>query len=174
MDWNTRYKKYLESPTHIQEAYSGSETGKLLRSTAEAHHIPDNAYAPFAQLIGDVILGILSLERLPVQLQEAVGISPTDAEGVTTALKPFITEMHKTPPAQQEVADREEDTVSKPNITESPILQATRTMEKDIAEATDNEAPQWRTVEDAEDTVESPETAIPSYAKPLTDTPKYE
>ena len=165
MDWETRHKKYLRSPLHIQEMYASPQSGELLSRVAEKYNIPEAAYKAYATVVGDVILGIEPRAKLSDLLQENVGISSWDAQKINEDLSDFLSPLTDTQAPIGAPVDTSDE--------ESPILKATRTMQEDVAEANHEEGtPQWRTIE--EDGSEAEENLIPSYSKPLTDTPKYE
>ena len=177
-----RHEKYLDSSDTVKEMYAGENTGALLRKTAQANGVTDEAYRVFANVVGDIILGFEEQQTLSALLQEKVGLPAESAENIVSDLKEFLSQRNSQQPSL-------ERSVTQEKPAGSPILQATRTMQSDIASAREGEKPQWRTLLDNEEPNESVEqtpeketsqeetsgnNVIPRYSKPLTDTPKYD
>ena len=161
----------------LREYILSAELAEIVTGMCEEYNISDqeNAVHNEATLM---LLGILSPEGLPERLVEEIGIPADAAESLATDMFEIIlTERLGLIPA--ELSPNIDDMIAEPEPEEpkeSPILQATRTMQGDIAEAKNDDAPRWGSAVEEASGVEKkePDDNIPRYSKPITDTPKYE
>jgi uncharacterized coiled-coil protein SlyX len=156
-------ERLVSLPVEIQTALTDGTIEQLGASITETFPLSDSDRVKIENELVLVFMGFESLDGFSDRIQETTAIVDTVAQAIEESL-------------QEQFANFEVPSTPK----ESPILQATRTMQGDVAEA-QGDSPQWRTLEEdegpqeasgIESTTESGD--VPRYAKPLTDTPKYE
>jgi len=165
----------------LRDFITSTELDQALTGMCESYEVPD-AIDRVHNDVTLILLGIASLEDFNTRLGEETGLSAEDADRMATdiltiTLADVLGYVPQTlSPEAQALAD---EYITEPP-KESPILQATRTMQGDVAEA-QGDSPKWRTLDEDEGPQETSgvESAtesgdVPRYAKPLTDTPKYE
>lgn len=78
-----RISKYKQLPVTIQEVYSSSEVGEIIRNFASKFQLEETA---LLNCIGDTILGFNSSSELPKLLQQETGAGADEAQQIISEL----------------------------------------------------------------------------------------
>lgn len=150
-----RRERWSKLVPDLLELYEGESSGEMLRAIFDTNHIHSELYKEYAVAFGDVILGFELEHRLPALLVERMGISEAVATPLAHDLLEFLN-AHKAGPTK--IRPTVETTYAPTANPQAPQKQQTATT--------------WSRNTDSAPTSSEP-LPIPSYAKPLTDMPKY-
>ncbi len=162
---NDRRERFntLENQTII-DLYSSPESGAFLRKVYEQNGLTIS-YKNFVTIIGDVILGFYSVQKLPELFVEELSLPQESALKITNELLEFLSPLlvttaneasHLTPNAFAGAANVASEPVHIMQ-SESELLRENNNTVAPVGYQTDNEE----------------HSGVPRYQKPLTDTPAY-
>lgn len=181
-----RKKRLGEVDERTAELYGSLEVTRRLKQTASEHKIEQDDV--LIDLFGDTLLGFYSQNEFADHLSETLGISPSTASDIENDLGDLLggtddTQIHKkmtpvmasneAPKAPTEISGQQKQRVQsnksagKQELEESEPEFLPHTT--DEIEEVPGEKPQEKTEEGSDDT-----HRVPSYAKPLTDIPRYD
>lgn len=98
-------QRYNSLPTHVREFLMSEETANVVWAIGGAHHLDEERIEKVAQIIGNVILGVVPHERLQKEIQSATGIDARlvgelseelDAK-ILSLVMPELKDLHKQP-----------------------------------------------------------------------------
>ena len=115
-----RNRVYTVLPPPIQKLYDSEEAGEIFRNLFDFHQLKADVYRPYAQTIGDVILGFYTVAELPQKLQEQVGIDEPIARTITQNLLEFLSPVIEAEAAGRTLPDLTADDEIESENEESP------------------------------------------------------
>jgi hypothetical protein len=159
-----REKRYQAASPKQQFLYAAEEAGERLYQIFGDYHLPQELYREYAFAFGDVVLGFEPEEQLPQLLTKRLGLS----EKLSTIIAHDLLEFINSTPTQGGIAVAPETkTPVAPATSVPPPPAVLEPQEKAVPPSPPEPEPV------AEDTVPEDAPTIPSYRRPMTDTPRY-
>jgi archaellum component FlaC len=92
-----RDRAYTLADPARRALYASPKGGRILRAIAERYGVTDeNAYRNYAVTVGDVVLGLGTLDNLPEMLANAIGVGKERANMIANDLQPFFALLNET------------------------------------------------------------------------------
>jgi hypothetical protein len=121
-----REERFLHAPAHIQTLYESN--GWFLRQVFSVYGFPEEKYRDFAILIGDVILGLTSQDKLTPLLMMHLSIDHDKAERVVRSMGKYLEQIETGVIVQEPIPvipgadpDTREALTLKPRMTEKIV-----------------------------------------------------
>ncbi len=190
-----RAERYDTVSAVQQNLYASAEVGDFLRETFVRYGLNEKLYSSFALAFGDTALGFEEESRMPELLVERMGIPLATATPIAHDLLEYINQHKSLAPAnevQKSGGAYEPSQSAPPPVSAPPPSVPTQIPVTPLGASAPPPAPAqtpapaqsaWtRRIDDNLSAVSQalatpepnePQSTIPSYAKPLTDVPKY-
>jgi len=197
-----REERFEKAPPTVRALYDSEESGVYLFAVFQKHQLPEEKYREYAIAIGNAILGFYPLWQLPELLEQALSISSAQAAQIADDLQPFfapiimgVPNLSPVPPSEQHLPQqsapppawqhRVENPAPSPQPRSSPLPQYTPyphppAPQPSYAPVQPPASPPPHHVAPPPPreplmpppAIPTPQT-VPSYQKPLTQTPPY-
>lgn len=192
-----RMAAYEQLPQPVQLLYSSPSTGQKLAEILQTYHLKEGLYAQYALAFGDVVLGLEDESKLPRLLVDRAQFPEKLATIISHDLLEFINE-HKVYHQQLSIEEKSEseevipEAPTKPKVNFS-VFQKREPVREPLPQNEPPSAPAWSRFVEHHPTPAEPihteipqvpsapqtpaqesESQIPSYARPLTNTPRYQ
>lgn len=84
------WKIYPKLPPDVQKAIFSEETAKTVQGLVEQYGLEDQPVSKLGNIVGDTLLGLLSLEQVPARLRQEYSLSDPLAQKLSTDLESLI------------------------------------------------------------------------------------
>jgi hypothetical protein len=137
-----RIEKISALDETFQELYGAPESGALMYEIFQKFKLTEDVYQRYAEIIGDVILGLHKTTDMPRLFQQKLGVSADESQKITSELleflSPVVAREAKEASTKKEELGKLQETFSQPSAPLPPDIGHTenvkqiRTMGGDI------------------------------------------